>query len=269
MAPRRKAEKYYENEAALCRAFIEAATANGKWIAYAETGGWDIVMVRKLDGFQIGIQAKMAFNPEVIKQCLETYWGSGHHQGPDVRAVLVPRGNGQLHLGTICEYIGIARIFMNGPKRDGYRYGGNHSYPFDPLLPDDDARSEWRMQEWPQWVTENRIRLPDYVPDVAAGSPAPMQLTAWKINAIKIAVTIEKRGYVTRQDFKHHHIDYRRWLTPGSEWLARSPEGKLTPGRYFPNLKAAHPRNYQEIAADYEKWKMPESMIPPVQPKLI
>jgi hypothetical protein len=40
-------------------------------MVYPETEGWDILLVRVSDGFQIGIQAKLALNIGVINQCLE------------------------------------------------------------------------------------------------------------------------------------------------------------------------------------------------------
>jgi hypothetical protein len=43
------------SEADLCAGFIAAATKGGSWTAYAETAGYDILMVRASDGVQIGI----------------------------------------------------------------------------------------------------------------------------------------------------------------------------------------------------------------------
>ena len=64
------------SEAALCAAFIAAATVTPKrtdhaqWVAYPETGGFDILLVRQTDGVQIGIEAKLALNPLVVSQVL-------------------------------------------------------------------------------------------------------------------------------------------------------------------------------------------------------
>jgi hypothetical protein len=95
-----------------------------------------------------------------------------------------------------------------------------------------------------------RHQLPEYVPDVAAGAPSPLQLTDWKIKALKLAVTLEMRKHLTRRDFAHHRVDHRRWVTQG--WL------KVVDGRFvkdaFPNFKKMHPRNYKQIAADRKKW---------------
>ncbi|HVG49034.1 MAG TPA: hypothetical protein VM899_12990, partial [Rubellimicrobium sp.] len=71
----------------------------------------------------------------------------------------------------------------------------------------------------------SRIPLPDLIPDVIAGAPAPRKLTAWNIKAIRITVTLEREGRVVRDDFKHHKVDIRRWIAPGSRWLVRNGEG--------------------------------------------
>jgi hypothetical protein len=89
------------------------------------------------------------------------------------------------------------------------------------------------------------------VPDVVAGSKAPVQLTSWKIAAIKIVITCANRGYVTRADFKAHKIDHRRWLAPHS-WL------RVEDGHYvnngMPDFKTQHPKVWAQIEADTEKW---------------
>ena len=90
------ATKPFPTEAALCAQFIELIDKR-IWTPYAETQGWDILLVRRVDGFQIGIQAKLSLNIDVIAQAIES---SGHWSataaGPDCRAVLVPEAAGQM-----------------------------------------------------------------------------------------------------------------------------------------------------------------------------
>lgn len=62
--------KPFPTEAALCAAFI-AAIDKRAWTPYAETAGWDILLVRKVDGFQIGVQAKLVFNLDVVNQAID------------------------------------------------------------------------------------------------------------------------------------------------------------------------------------------------------
>lgn len=229
--------KPFATEVDLCKAFVESLPAG--WIAYPETADWDILLVRKTDGFQIGVQAKLALNVHVIGQALEeggAWWAT--REGPDCRAVLVPGAEGRI--GRIASYIGITVIRLDENPV------GNHRL-FWPHLPrdgDPDGTSEWH-----DWASTKRCVLPAYVPDVAAGSPAPLQLTNWKIAALKIEATIEIRGWATRADFAHHRIDHRRWLARENGWLVNDG-GKLVRGPRFPNFSAQHPRNYAEIKAD-------------------
>ena len=233
--------KSFATEAELCARFI-AAIGDG-WTAYAETSGWDILLVRKSDGLQIGIQAKLKLNAHVINQAIESKYDVDR-AGPDCRAILVPadQGNG---LSSIATYIGITVITVK-PETD------RHNPVFYPYLPREDRGLS---DDWHEQAPLKRHLLPEYVPDVAAGASAPVQLTRWKVSAIKIAVTLELRGYVTRDDFKTHKIDHRRWIPQG--WLV-SKGGQMTKGVAMPDFAIQHPRVYAEIKADAEKW-MPAS----------
>ena len=231
-----------KSEVALCGEFL--AAIGNEWTSYPETAGWDILLSRNLDGFQIGIQAKQKLNTDVIVQAIEggEVWSVGR-PGPDCRAVLVPYGSTG-GLTKIAGYIGLTIIRVR-PKLQ-QRYG----FRFEPELPR--LGHEWEG-DWFECAPMNRHLLPEYVPDVAAGSSAPLQLTKWKISAMKLAITLEKRGFITRQDFKAHGIDYRRWIAPGYEWL-RVDDGRYLIGARFPDFKVQHPRVYAEIAADADKW---------------
>jgi hypothetical protein len=242
-----KAAKPFATEAELCAAFI--GEIGDAWTAYAETAGWDILLSRKVDGFQIGIEAKLKLNVLVINQALEQYssWVADS-AGPDCRAVLVPECDAG-GFSRIADYIGLVIITMRAPQKVPYYHTSN----FRPALP---GEMYWREDDWHEWGHTKRYQLPEYVPDVAAGAPAPLQLTQWKIAAMKIAVTLERRGFVTRADFKHHNIDHRRWLTPGAKWLANDG-GRLVASELMPNFKAQHPRVYAEIAADADNWILP------------
>ena len=54
----------FAKESDLCAAFL-ASLPEG-WTAYPETAGFDILLGREVDGFQIGIQAKLRLNAKVI-----------------------------------------------------------------------------------------------------------------------------------------------------------------------------------------------------------
>jgi hypothetical protein len=242
-----KKAKLFASEVELCAAFLAAIPKD--WTAYAETEGWDILLVRNHDGFQIGIQAKLRLGVDVINQALE---GGEHYRvgtsGPDCRAVLVP-SDGAPAFDRIAGYIGFTIIRMYAPSGRPSRWGTK----FTPTLPD----NRFYDKQWYELMPVKRHKLPAYVPDVRAGSPSPVQLTDWKISAIKIAVTIELRGFVTREDFKHVQIDHRRftardgWLTQchcGAGWFSK------VSGMGFDRQ---HPKVYVQVRAEATKWMRP------------
>lgn len=253
----------FAKEADLCAAFIEALP-NG-WTAYPETGGFDILLVRASDGFQIGVEAKLRLNAKVVTQAAESI---SHYEvarpAPDCRAVLVPLTGGA-DLEGVCQLLGITIIRMRDVVRgaDGqiewYSGQGGHarlqsggySNPFIPTLPG----GTYTDDSWFELCPVARIALPDWVPDVIAGDSAPVSLTPWKIGAIKLVVTLQRRGYLTRQDFAHFKISMSRWTQSG--WLIKDGQGGWIAGRYLPDFKAQHPVNFDQIASDFEKWKSP------------
>ena len=239
--------KPFVTERALCAAFIKAV--GPEWVSYAETGGHDILLVHKVDGRQIGVQAKLRLNADVVSQAIEdgSDWRvDGPH--PDYRAILVPWG-GAGGFDKICGHLGLTVIRVHA---DGARHDFRPALPTDPKYP-------YQQRDWHETATVQRHQLPEYVPDVPAGAPSPLQLTDWKIKAIKLAVTLEMRKHLTRRDFAHHRVDHRRWVTQG--WL------KVVDGRFvkdaFPNFKKMHPVNYKQIKADAPKW-LPKTLFEPV-----
>jgi hypothetical protein len=236
-----KAPKLFATEADLCTAFL-ASVDSAKWVPYPETAGWDVLMVRRADGFQIGIQAKQKLNTEVINQALEDYhhWSSPH-PGPDCRALLVPSSNG---FSLICKYLALVVIVPVQQHNDKWR--------FSPYLPD--APPAPQYSDWPEWAPAKRHKLPDYVPDVIAGASGPVQLTDWKIKAIKLAVMLERAGSVCRADFAFLRLDHRRWVE--GRWL-QLENGAFVRGSGWPQFDKIHPRVYKEIAADFAKWGPP------------
>lgn len=234
------ADKPFATEVDLCSCFVEQIDQK-EWGVYAESCGWDILLVRRADGFQIGIEAKLKLNLKVIDQAIECDYTSADSPGPDCRAILVP--STETGFDSLCAYIGLTVIRV-WPKSKYWKKGR-----VEPGLPAIKDRG-WR-DRWYEWCPTVRHKLPEYVPDVRAGAPSPTQLTDWKIKAIKIAVLLEKRGYVTRADFKHLHIDHRRWLKPAS-WLLIE-DGHYVRGR-MPNFQAQHPVVWDQIKADFEKW---------------
>jgi hypothetical protein len=236
-------EPRFELESELCAAFIEAAKRDrySGWRFFAETAGWDILAVRA-DGAQVGIEAKLRLNNKVVAQALPERYSHGV-VGPDFRAVLVPGYACENDLAPICHALGITVISL---RRDR-----NSRFPFffSPSLPGD---RNGPFYDWHEWAPVKRHVLPDYVPDVAAGASAPVQLTHWKIQAIKLAVLLETRP-ITRSDFRSAGVDPGRWTEARLGWLTKTPEGYVA-GPHMPDFAAQHPTNYAQIKADRAKW---------------
>lgn len=239
------------SEADLCAAFIAAATkpraGRPDWVAYPETAGFDILLVRQTDGYQVGVEAKLTLNARVVAQSLPSRWdGASRLYGPDYRAVLVPEDKVNTDLAEICRSLGVTVIAFRSVSEEEVYWRP----AFRPELP---VETHWHGAEddWFEWCPPRRCEVPDYVPDVRAGASAPVSLTAWKVKAIRLAVLLESRA-VTRADFKHLQIDATRWTGPAG-WLDRSADGWVRSER-TPDFKAQHPRNYAEIAADIARW---------------
>ena len=266
----------YASEADLCSQFIAWAQmvdqdrhGGDAWTAYAETQGWDILLVRKSDGCQIGIEAKLQLNTHVILQALE---GEGRHYagadrpGPDYRAVLVPASTTLSGLSEVANHCGLTVIAGAGPGELNHRGEVKVTTwwrpAFEPCLPMSNERHHYAWGANRQWfdrVTTARHKLPEYVPDCPAGVPSPAPLSDWKIRAIKAALILERRGYIMRADFTHLHLDHRRWA---QYWLKKNTTGPGwvwdDSGRFQkPDLKRQHPKNWDQIAADYDKWATP------------
>lgn len=234
------------NETDLCHAFINAVDA--EWTAYPETGGFDILLVRR-DGFQIGVQAKLRLTAKVLQQAIEGRYETTS-AGPDCRSVLVPKSKFGATAGALRDLsplLGITVIKMDMPGSVG-------RLRFQPQLPELPRQGDrYPNQEWHELCPERRIALPKYVPDVEPGARSPIQLTPWKICAIKLSILLDRRGHVTRTDFKRLAIDPRRWIS--SEWVV-AVDGRFTRGPNMPDLRSQHPRNYTEIDADFHVWNM-------------
>lgn len=212
----------FATEAAMCAAFMDWARPQG-WTPYPETADYDIVLVHA-DGTQIGIHAKLKFNIKVLCQ-LSEYITAFDHPGPDFRALLVPAGA----VDVLCSALGF--VAFEADRWDGR---------FTPSI------EAWQSYPWHFWNPSRRCELPRFIPDTTAGEPSPTQLTKWKIEALGIAATLELQGFVTRADFQHHGIDYRRWAQDWLEAMAGSP-GRWVRGSRCPDFAAQHPVVYQKV----------------------
>lgn len=215
------------------------------WVVYPETGNFDLLLSRKLDGFQIGIEAKLQLNPKVIIQAADlAVSGRGALQpGPDCRAILIPwakRRREESDYASIIRALQIQVLRVSGRRETPY---------LSMTLPD----TPNHHSAWPEHFPSARIALPDYIPDVAAGVKSPVRLTDWKIKAIKLEILLSKRGYLVRNDFVRLGISPSTWTQRG--WVVPSQiRGQWVIGSGIPDFKAQHPVNYVEIENDYSKW---------------
>lgn len=230
----------YALESDLCADFIrwvadESVKERGpRWTAYAETANWDILLVAD-DGTQIGVQAKLKANLKVLTQCVPESWDAWHDRGPDYRAVLVPDGDSAFD--GLCSALGLM-VFR--PMSAHFR--GDHPR-FTPGL----ALEHW-SGGWHYWSPRKRCDVPEFVPDVTAGASAPVQLTKWKVAALRIVATLELRGFVTRADFKAYSIDPRRWTGPGGWLIPGEQPGQFLRGTGL-DFDRQHPEVYAQVLA--------------------
>jgi len=220
----------FKTEAEMCSSFMTEIRKYPGWVCYPETAGWDILLARS-DGTQIGVQAKLKFNISVLSQAIESRTSWGSYTGPDYRAVLIPDDHRTNR--SLCEALGLEMI----TARRNY----NGIIEFRPRLDDRDVFDHWHYCN-----PDKRHELPYYIPDVAAGVPAPTQLTMWKIAALEICAVIELRGFVRRQDFSLAGIDHRRWT---QFWLEVVPDN---PGAYRwkkekQKFAEQHPEVYPQV----------------------
>lgn len=242
--------KLYDTEAQMCAQFTAMVTAKG-WVVYPETAGFDMLVVSKKTGTQIGIEAKLALNTKVLAQAAEsarTY--QADWPGPDFRAVLVPREFKASHseLVSLALALGITILRIEPPAK----HGPKHGY-LDPGMPHETEGRSWEQDHWFPRFPAKRCPLPEVVPDCAAGASAPTQLTPWKIAAIKLVIVLEKRGYLVRKDFKDLSVSPSRWLDGQYGYLNRGAEGWVA-GPNLPDFRAQHPRNFPELEALWPDW---------------
>lgn len=246
-----KSEPRYATEVALCADFLEwvkreSGAERGKgnvpvWTAYAETAGWDILLVAE-DGTQIGVQAKLKFNMKVLCQTVPDDWGGWSEVGPDFRAILVPEHDSSHE--KLCGALGVMMFWS-------HRASEGRPASFSPDL---DLKVGRGYPNWHSWNPKKRCPLPDYVPDVIAGDSGPRQLTHWKVNALRVMAILEIQGFITRPEFRLIGIDARAWTGPAA-WLKAGAE----PGHFVRGSAAfdkQHPTVYAQVLADMRKtWK--------------
>lgn len=237
----------YPTEGDLCAAFMVEARKQAGWDVYPETGGFDILLVEKATGRQIGVEAKLQLNVKVVEQILPhaSEWGIEH--GPDHRVVLVRNvTEASAGLEKALEWFGV-------PVLQPYAYHRDQ-FGLERLLHEDSragASPEW---EWApgkyghsstamrDWNPKTRITLPEYMPDVPAGVPGPRQLSPWKCAALRVLARLRLQGSITAKQIKEEGCSPTIWTT---RWLAKSEtRGLWVAGPVLPTFDTDHPGPY-------------------------
>lgn len=260
----------FPSEADLCDLFIKDLNEIGGWTIYPETAGFDILAVWDATGHQLGVEAKLQLNAKVADQILPSDYmgweGGGKYPpmgvaGPDFRAVIVPvLTEASEGLAKMLRILGVSvwapsadrhrsghlLSFMN-PMTQGTRAPHRHRhYDIDSQEGEGHRLSAWDMA-WFDWNPPERCKLPEMVPSVRAGVPAPTKLTPWKCCALKVMADLEIDGFVTAQSVRAHGIDARRFCASDG-WLEALGNGRWGKGR-IPAFDQQHPKEYAEILA--------------------
>lgn len=179
----------YANEGDLCDAFATAIRNwrppahedQWQWTVYPEVAGWDLVLVHP-DGTQIGVEAKMRCNLEVVA---ETLARTRYRNRPDYVAVLVPKASQPLK--EVCHHLKILTFDAVKISRFEKETAAPKMWSrlgiilTDPFLTKD----------------PERLSLPPIPLQSGGGRPNPHTLSAWRVGALRILIRIKRDGYVT------------------------------------------------------------------------
>jgi hypothetical protein len=200
-----------ENEVKLCEELILVACMEG-FRVFPEVNGWDLIIVDDT-GVQLGIQAKMRPNLEVLAQAVRR-----RYEGPRYRAVLVPRSSRAFRdvayeLGVSVFTLQMIRAHARRWNRIKFPKCSDRLFVFE------------NMKEW----SDKTLWLPPVPGACPAGSPAPRPLTQWRVKAIELCFLLEERGFLSGEDFKAAGINAAGWVVRG-ELVRDGKVGRF--GRY-------------------------------------
>lgn len=223
-----------KSERELCSSFIAAMNASG-WKAYPESGGYDILLEK--DGLQLGVEAKLKFTARLMRQILPY---PNQTTGPNYLGILLPFVD-----RDVAEVADRCRLIYFYPH--GSSIGDSAQFTFkDPF----DNRY-LNIRGLKQWDFKSPLKVPEFTPDVPAGVPSPVQLTPWKIAALKVCATLEINGHVTKKDFDLFGIKPSLWTQ--RNWLAYDVQRKwYVRGRKGPPMPDQHPVVFAEIVAKFK-----------------
>ena len=260
-----KAEKLKEalpTEAALCEHFIKEFNAQPGWTCYPETGGYDILVVHE-SGRQIGVEAKLQLNAKVADQILPCHsWHCSGNPGPDHRIVIVRSiTDANAGIAKMLEFLGvhvwqpwIGENLRRNPNTGDYETVPDVQFSIRSKLWEDErcaepARHVGRYKAaLYDWSPSERIALPNAVPDLPAGVPAPVRMTPWKQAAVRVVALLRHQGYITSKQIAAEGCSPSVWT---QKWLDRSEtRGQWVESDRMPPIDKQHPEMYSTALAD-------------------
>ena len=186
----------FRTEAELCARFTEAALEHG-WTVYPEQAEWDLLLVRS--GIQVGVQAKLRGNIDVLAQAVPEKPGIGG--SPHYRSVLVPdlSTTGRPRFYRVARSL---RVLVFEHRKQVIK-------PFQWV--DYDSHAVRVLSRWPLRRVLNlrhyrwggtRVWVPPFVPEIEAGVPSPQAVGPWQIAACELEMLFIEHGFVTAIDAK-------------------------------------------------------------------
>ena len=193
----------------------------------------------------------MQLNAKVADQILPHYGDYHRTVGPDHRLVIVPYiSNGAEGIAKMLRMLGV-EVWEAEDKN----YRGS-TFQLSDKLSRADSLYPWSRPMF-DWNPIERIKLPDTVPEVQAGVPSPIRLTAWKQGALRVLAHLEIHRRITVKEIHSYGIDSTMWTRHG--WLDRHSErGYWTEALDCPRHHARQNPLAYAAALEYVKNRKPE-----------
>ena len=174
--------KKYKLEKDMCDELTQRVTQNG-WTVYPEQGGWDLLIIR--NKIQVGIQAKLRPTVKLFAQAIVPE----DLPGPQYRAIAI--GNmaykDRAEIVKVAKACGLILIDMSCHHEHWLSFA---------------SRDGWNKISWRYYrhFPKQLIWIPPFIPKLAAGIPAPKNVSPWKVVAVRLEFIFDEKGWVTIED---------------------------------------------------------------------